>query len=110
MGTYERGGIALQVKESVVRSFKPLAQALKEPGEFLLSDFSKFDRPPKLHLMFQVRASPYLLLYTLRGSRRACGGLEAGVCNAACLPQLRATARVSMMALCTPRVLLDSRR
>jgi len=75
MGTYERGGITLQVKESVVRSFKPLAQALKEPGEFLLSDFSKFDRPPKLHLMFQVCVSPHFLLHALRGST---GGLAVG--------------------------------
>jgi hypothetical protein len=32
----------------------PLAQALETPGEFLLSDFSKFDRPPLLHLAFQA--------------------------------------------------------
>ncbi|PKI49887.1 hypothetical protein CRG98_029725 [Punica granatum] len=35
-GTYEKG------------------EALKDPGDFLLSDFSKFDRPPLLHLAFQA--------------------------------------------------------
>ncbi|KAL2541456.1 Ubiquitin-activating enzyme E1 2 [Abeliophyllum distichum] len=51
---YERGGIVTQVKEPKVLSFKPLKQALKDPGDFLLSDFSKFDRPPLLHLAFQA--------------------------------------------------------
>lgn len=51
---YERGGIVTQVKEPKVLNFKPLQQALKDPGDFLLSDFSKFDRPPLLHLAFQA--------------------------------------------------------
>ncbi|KAL7095249.1 hypothetical protein ACP275_10G012300 [Erythranthe tilingii] len=51
---YERGGIVTQVKEPKVLKFKPLQQALKDPGDFLLSDFSKFDRPPLLHLAFQA--------------------------------------------------------
>ncbi|KAL0347511.1 UNVERIFIED_CONTAM: Ubiquitin-activating enzyme E1 1 [Sesamum calycinum] len=51
---YERGGIVTQVKEPKVLNFKPLRQALKDPGDFLLSDFSKFDRPPLLHLAFQA--------------------------------------------------------
>jgi hypothetical protein len=29
-------------------------QALDAPGEFLMSDFSKFDRPPLLHLAFRA--------------------------------------------------------
>ncbi|KAM3216917.1 ubiquitin-activating enzyme E1 1-like [Capsicum annuum] len=51
---YEKGGIVTQVKEPKVLKFKPLRQAIKDPGDFLLSDFSKFDRPPILHLAFQA--------------------------------------------------------
>ncbi|XP_057488068.1 ubiquitin-activating enzyme E1 1-like [Actinidia eriantha] len=53
-GLYERGGIVTQVKQPRVLNFKPLREALREPGDFLLSDFSKFDRPPLLHLAFQA--------------------------------------------------------
>ncbi|KAF8402591.1 hypothetical protein HHK36_010678 [Tetracentron sinense] len=53
-GAYEKGGIVTQVKEPKVLHFKPLGEALKDPGDFLLSDFSKFDRPPLLHLSFQA--------------------------------------------------------
>lgn len=51
---YERWGIVTQVKEPKVLKFKPLREAIKDPGDFLLSDFSKFDRPPILHLAFQA--------------------------------------------------------
>lgn len=51
---YEKGGIVTQVKQPKVLNFKPLREALKDPGDFLLSDFSKFDRPPLLHLLFQA--------------------------------------------------------
>ncbi|OUZ99153.1 Ubiquitin/SUMO-activating enzyme E1 [Macleaya cordata] len=53
-GAYERGGIVTQVKQPKVLNFKSLKEALKDPGDFLLSDFSKFDRPPLLHLAFQA--------------------------------------------------------
>lgn len=43
-----------QVKEAKDVSFKPLREALESPGEFLLSDFSKMDRPGLLHLGFQA--------------------------------------------------------
>lgn len=52
--TYERGGIVTQVKPPKLLKFKPLKEALKDPSDFLLSDFSKFDRPPLLHLAFQA--------------------------------------------------------
>ncbi|XP_014489657.1 ubiquitin-activating enzyme E1 1 [Vigna radiata var. radiata] len=52
-GMYEKGGIVTQVKQSKVLNFKSLREALSDPGDFLLSDFSKFDRPPLLHLAFQ---------------------------------------------------------
>lgn len=51
--SYVRGGIVTQVKQPKVLNFKALQEALREPGDFLLSDFSKFDRPPLLHLAFQ---------------------------------------------------------
>ena len=53
-GQYEKGGIVTQVKQPKVLNFKSLCEALKDPGDFLLSDFSKFDRPPLLHLAFQA--------------------------------------------------------
>ncbi|KAM7265775.1 hypothetical protein ACFE04_003458 [Oxalis oulophora] len=53
-GAYQRGGIVTQVKQPKVLKFKTLQESLKNPGEFLLSDFSKFDRPPVLHLAFQA--------------------------------------------------------
>ncbi|KAL3536559.1 hypothetical protein ACH5RR_005020 [Cinchona calisaya] len=51
---YIKGGIVTQVKEPKALNFKSLREALKDPGDFLLSDFSKFDRPPLLHLAFQA--------------------------------------------------------
>ncbi|XP_059462488.1 ubiquitin-activating enzyme E1 2-like isoform X2 [Corylus avellana] len=51
---YVKGGIVTQVKQPKVLNFKPLREALRDPGDFLLSDFSKFDRPPLLHLAFQA--------------------------------------------------------
>ncbi|KAG2427387.1 hypothetical protein HYH02_014607 [Chlamydomonas schloesseri] len=53
-GEYVRGGIVVQVKESKTLAFKKLEQALADPGEFLLTDFSKLDRPAQLHVAFQA--------------------------------------------------------
>jgi len=53
-GAYVGGGIATQVKETKRLEFKTLADATRDPGEFLLSDFAKFDRGPVLHLGFQA--------------------------------------------------------
>ncbi|GMH12787.1 hypothetical protein Nepgr_014628 [Nepenthes gracilis] len=53
-GVYQKGGIVTQVKQPKVLNFKPLKEALSDPGDFLLSDFSKFDRSPFLHLAFQA--------------------------------------------------------
>jgi len=53
-GRYEMGGIVTQVKKPKLLNFKPLKEALENPGEFLLSDFSKFERPPLLHLAFRA--------------------------------------------------------
>lgn len=43
-----------QVKHPKTLNFKTLAEASKEPGDFLLSDFSKLDRPPLLHVAFMA--------------------------------------------------------
>ncbi|CAN8247458.1 unnamed protein product [Cochlearia groenlandica] len=53
-GTYLKGGIVTQVKQPKLLNFKPLREALGDPGDFLFSDFTKFDRPPLLHLAFQA--------------------------------------------------------
>lgn len=53
-GEYIRGGIVTQHKESKQLSFKKLSEALENPGEFLLSDFSKLEQSPQLHLAFQA--------------------------------------------------------
>ncbi|XP_042515035.1 ubiquitin-activating enzyme E1 2-like isoform X2 [Macadamia integrifolia] len=65
-GAYAKGGIVTQVKQPKLLHFKTLREALKDPGDFLLSDFSKFDRPPLLHLAFQA--------------------LDKFVCEAGCFP------------------------
>lgn len=52
-GTYIRGGIVTQVKMPKTFSFKSLADAKKEPP-FLITDFSKFESAPQLHLAFEA--------------------------------------------------------
>ena len=51
---YVRGGAVTQVKEPKTLAFRRLDAALADPGEFLISDFAKLDRPPVLHLGFQA--------------------------------------------------------
>ncbi|KAK9985690.1 hypothetical protein SO802_030641 [Lithocarpus litseifolius] len=46
-------GIVTQVRQPNV-NFKPLREALRDPGDLFLHDFSKFDHQPLLHLAFQV--------------------------------------------------------
>lgn len=53
-GNYQQGGIVTVHKETKALEFKPLAQALDDPGEFLLSDFAKMERPGILHIGFQA--------------------------------------------------------
>eukprot|EP00879_Flechtneria_rotunda_P033373 GHRR01036959.1.p1 GENE.GHRR01036959.1~~GHRR01036959.1.p1 ORF type:complete len:159 (-),score=38.52 GHRR01036959.1:116-592(-) len=53
-GEFVRGGIVTQHKETKILSFKKLSEALEAPGEFLLSDFSKIERSPMLHVAFQA--------------------------------------------------------
>ncbi|PKA67105.1 Ubiquitin-activating enzyme E1 1 [Apostasia shenzhenica] len=53
-GKYVKGGIVTQLKLPKILHFKPLKVALKEPGDYLLCDFSKYDRPALLHLAFQA--------------------------------------------------------
>ena len=54
LGAYQRGGIATQHKEGKTLCFKPLSQAVQQPGEYLLYDFSKIERSPLLHLGFRT--------------------------------------------------------
>lgn len=46
-------GYITQVKQPVVLNFETYEKRLSEPGEFMLSDFAKFDRPALLHAAFQ---------------------------------------------------------
>jgi ubiquitin-activating enzyme E1 len=48
------GGMVLEEKQPKTLAFKPLAEALGAPGEMLLSDFAKMDRPLLLHAAFQA--------------------------------------------------------
>uniref|UniRef100_A0A7S1XMG5 E1 ubiquitin-activating enzyme n=1 Tax=Phaeomonas parva TaxID=124430 RepID=A0A7S1XMG5_9STRA len=50
---YIRGGYVNQVKKPVELSFRTMREALVSPGEFLLADFAKMDRPPVLHQAFR---------------------------------------------------------
>ena len=50
-------GYITQIKQPVVMSFQSYAKKVEDPGEFMLSDFAKFDRPSLLHLGFQAVAS-----------------------------------------------------
>lgn len=47
-------GYITQVKKPNQMSFTQYNKALESPGEFMLSDFAKFDRPPLLHLAFKA--------------------------------------------------------
>ena len=53
-GAYVKGGIVTQVKQPKTLCFKSLAESIDAPGEFLVSDFSKFERPPVLHVGFRA--------------------------------------------------------
>lgn len=45
-----------QDKHPVTLEFTEYRKALEEPGELMLSDFAKFDRPPLLHLAYKALA------------------------------------------------------
>lgn len=47
-------GYITQIKQPVVNKFKPYKEMLENPGEFMMSDFAKFDRPPVLHAAFRA--------------------------------------------------------
>eukprot|EP00897_Mesotaenium_endlicherianum_P006168 jgi/Mesen1/557/ME000105S10735 len=54
-GAYEIGGLVTQVKQPKTLRFRTLRESLTvDAGEFLLSDFAKFERPPVLHLAFRA--------------------------------------------------------
>lgn len=47
-------GYITQVKQPVTIAFETYEKRLAEPGEFMFSDFAKFDRPPLLHNAYQA--------------------------------------------------------
>jgi ubiquitin-activating enzyme E1 len=47
-------GYITQVKRPKTMSFDTYEQALSSPGDMLMSDFAKFDRPPLLHLAYKA--------------------------------------------------------
>lgn len=49
---YQSGGYMTQVKQPVTLSFKPLSEAVHNPGEFNI-DIMKFDSAPLLHLAWR---------------------------------------------------------
>lgn len=51
---YVKGGIVTQVKQPKTLHFKTLSESIESPGDFLISDFSKFERPALLHLGFRA--------------------------------------------------------
>lgn len=53
-GESSSGGYVTQVKQPLTVNFKPLSEAIAKPGEFLISDFAKMDRPELLHIAFRA--------------------------------------------------------
>ena len=47
-------GYITQVKQPVTLTFETYEKRLEDPGEFMMSDFAKFDRPGLLHAAFQA--------------------------------------------------------
>lgn len=47
-------GYITQVKQPVTMAFETYEKRLEDPGEMMMSDFAKFDRPPLLHSAFQA--------------------------------------------------------
>jgi ubiquitin-activating enzyme E1 len=52
MGTYRGGGTICQVKAPKTFKFSPLRLALRNPGEFICTDYAKFGRAEQLHVAF----------------------------------------------------------
>ena len=51
---YVSNGLVKKVKEAKTINFKPLREAITDPGDFLLCDFAKLERPALLHIAFQA--------------------------------------------------------
>lgn len=52
--TQTQQGYITQVKQPVTIAFETYEKCLEEPGEMMMSDFAKFDRPALLHSAFQA--------------------------------------------------------
>merc|ERR1719162_276808 len=47
-------GYITQVKKPKTMGFKSYRKAMEDPGELMMSDFAKFDRPALLHLAYKA--------------------------------------------------------
>lgn len=52
--TTNHQGYITQVKQPQTLSFQTYQQKMEDPGEFVLSDFAKFDRPQLLHMGYKA--------------------------------------------------------
>ncbi|MFY7942113.1 MAG: ThiF family adenylyltransferase, partial [Burkholderiaceae bacterium] len=52
MGAYRGGGTICQVKQPKTFKFAPLREALRSPGELVITDYAKFGRAEQLHIAF----------------------------------------------------------
>ena len=50
----ETTGMVHEVKKPIQVSFEPLRTSIEAPGEFVLTDFGKFERPSTYHTCFRV--------------------------------------------------------
>ena len=79
-GNYVRAGIVTQHKVPKTVSFRTLEAALSEPGEFLLTDFSKIERPGVLHIGFQALDAFQVRMPGILPNCTAVHARQAGVC------------------------------
>jgi ubiquitin-activating enzyme E1 len=54
LSPYVKGGVVRRHKFPKELHFKPLAEGLSAPGEFILTDYAKFEHPALLHVGFQA--------------------------------------------------------
>jgi ubiquitin-activating enzyme E1 len=79
---YKRGGLAVEVKQPKTIDFKSLRESVAAPGEIMMSDFAKWDRPPVLHLLFtaiQTFRSQHAGAYPTAADSDAVQALIAGL-------------------------------
>ena len=68
-------GYITQIKTPVTAKFRSYRKALADPGELMMSDYAKFDRPPLLHLAYRALSSyaeSHGMEYPMPGDGAAC--------------------------------------